>query len=146
MIDLHTHTLPDFDDGSASTEESFNMCRIVRNDGINTLVATPHTLNGMYIQDGYRIKQEVEKLNELLKKEGIDVEVIPGSDIRISFNLLVQLKQGKALTINDNQAYLMIEFPGHFLFPSVKGLVVELLRRGLILIISHLERYPQVPQ
>jgi protein-tyrosine phosphatase len=144
MIDLHTHILPNVDDGSASTEESFNMCRMAKDDGINTVVATPHTLNGVYNHDGDQIKQEVMKLNSLLKREGIEVEVLPGSDVRISPDLLEQVKKGKALTVNDNQAYLMIEFPGHFLFPSAKGIVVELLRRGIIPIISHPERYPQV--
>jgi protein-tyrosine phosphatase len=57
---------------------------------------------------------------------------------------LGQLKKGKALTVNDNQTYLMIEFPGHFVFPSVKELLSELLRSGVIPIISHPERYLQV--
>lgn len=33
MIDLHTHILPDFDDGAATREESLKMCRIARDDG-----------------------------------------------------------------------------------------------------------------
>lgn len=144
MIDLHIHILPNFDDGAASIEEFLNMCRIAKKDGIDTVVATPHTLNGVYNHNGDEIIQEVMELNSLLKKEGVEIEVIPGSDVRISPDLLEQIKKGKALTVNDNQTYLMIEFPGYFVSPSVKGLLSELLRSGVIPIISHPERYLQV--
>lgn len=33
MIDLHTHILPDFDDGAATREEPLRMCWIARDDG-----------------------------------------------------------------------------------------------------------------
>lgn len=144
MIDLHTHILPNFDDGAASIEESLRMCRMAKEDGINTLVATPHSLNGVYINDGDQIKQEVMKLNSLLGREGIGLEVVPGSDVRISPDLLDQLTKGRVLTINDNHIYLMIEFPGHFISSSIKLLFAELLRRGIIPVISHPERYIQI--
>jgi protein-tyrosine phosphatase len=40
--------------------------------------------------------------------------------------------------------YLMVEFPEYFIFPSVKGLLSEIFRRGIIPIISHPERYHQI--
>jgi protein-tyrosine phosphatase len=44
MIDLHTHILPYFDGGANTMEESLRMCRMAKENGINTLVATLHNL------------------------------------------------------------------------------------------------------
>ncbi len=48
MIDLHCHILPGLDDGPSSMQEALAMCRIAAEDGIRTIVATPHMLNGMF--------------------------------------------------------------------------------------------------
>jgi protein-tyrosine phosphatase len=48
LIDLHCHILPGLDDGSSSAQESLAMARLALQDGIHTIVATPHTLDGVY--------------------------------------------------------------------------------------------------
>lgn len=42
MIDLHAHILPKMDDGSKSVEESIEMLTEMYQEGIATVVATPH--------------------------------------------------------------------------------------------------------
>ena len=49
MIDIYCHILPGVDDGAQSLEESLLMARRAEEDGIDTIVATPHTLNGIDI-------------------------------------------------------------------------------------------------
>ncbi|MFB3887574.1 MAG: tyrosine-protein phosphatase [Thermodesulfobacteriota bacterium] len=51
MIDIHTHLLPGLDDGAKTLEESIQMCRLSHRDGVKTIVASPHTLNGLYLND-----------------------------------------------------------------------------------------------
>jgi protein-tyrosine phosphatase len=71
MIDLHTHLLPGLDDGARSLEESIEMCWISYKDGVGTIVATPHTLNGLYLNDRDIILKKVEELKEAIKKFGV---------------------------------------------------------------------------
>lgn len=66
MIDLHTHILAGVDDGANTIEESLDMCRIAYRDGIRTIVATPHTLNGLYHNDRPSILAKVQDLNTAL--------------------------------------------------------------------------------
>ena len=68
MIDLQTHILPGVDDGANTIEESLEMCRIAYRDGIRTIVATPHTLNGIYQNDRPSILTKVHELNAVLTK------------------------------------------------------------------------------
>ena len=42
MTDLHTHILPGMDDGAKTPEESLQMLRMERDQGVDTVVLTPH--------------------------------------------------------------------------------------------------------
>ena len=42
MIDLHSHILPGMDDGSKNPEESAALLRMLQQQGVTTLAATPH--------------------------------------------------------------------------------------------------------
>ena len=42
MIDLHTHILPGMDDGAKDTATSLQMLRMERDQGVDTVVLTPH--------------------------------------------------------------------------------------------------------
>jgi len=70
MIDLHTHILHGMDDGARSLTQSLEMVRIGYRDGVRTMVATPHTLNGIYQNDRETILAKVQELNNALKKCG----------------------------------------------------------------------------
>ena len=71
MIDIHSHILPGLDDGPQTMEESIRMCRIAYQDGIRTIVATPHTLNGVYQNGRATIFSKVQEMNEAIAKCGI---------------------------------------------------------------------------
>jgi protein-tyrosine phosphatase len=43
VIDIHCHLLPEVDDGPKSWEVSEAMCRMAAEDGIEHIVATPHS-------------------------------------------------------------------------------------------------------
>lgn len=42
MIDYHSHILPNMDDGSTSVEMSLTMLAQSKNQGVDTIIATPH--------------------------------------------------------------------------------------------------------
>ena len=42
MLDIHTHILPGIDDGSQSIEESIAMLGKLAEQGVDTVIATPH--------------------------------------------------------------------------------------------------------
>jgi len=140
MIDLHCHILPGLDDGAANLEESLRMCSMAAEDGIKTIVATPHTLDGVYMNELTGIRQAVSDLNRHLIQNHIPVEILPGADVHVNINLLELLKEGKATTVNDNRRYLMLEFPHRSVPPKVQNLIFELNLHGIIPILTHPER------
>jgi protein-tyrosine phosphatase len=71
MIDLHSHILFGIDDGPKAIEESIQMCRIGYQDGIRTIVATPHIQPGIYQNNRSTILTKLQQLNNALMKFGV---------------------------------------------------------------------------
>ncbi len=158
MIDLHTHILPGLDDGAKTLEESVQMCWRSYRDGVRTIVATPHTLNGLYLNDRDIILAKVQELNEAIKKFGVrssefgvqkpqsELKILPGSDIRLCENTLSHLDQGKVMTIDDNKKYLFLEFPFQGVPYQAEEIIFQVMQRGMIPIITHPERNIELGQ
>lgn len=57
MVDIHTHILPEMDDGASSLEESLEMCAAAAESGVKTIVATPHFYD-VTVADAFLEKRE----------------------------------------------------------------------------------------
>jgi protein-tyrosine phosphatase len=77
MIDIHSHILPGFDDGSKSWDMTLAMCRLAVQDGIKHIVTTPHA-DDTYTYSRDRVR---EVLNELSHKTGDQLAFSIGCDL-----------------------------------------------------------------
>jgi tyrosine-protein phosphatase YwqE len=48
VIDIHHHCLPGVDDGPRDWETAVALCKMAADDGIETIIATPHVLRGRW--------------------------------------------------------------------------------------------------
>ena len=48
FIDMHSHILPNVDDGAKDIEETRKMLQMAYDDGVREMVATPHFTTGRY--------------------------------------------------------------------------------------------------
>lgn len=58
MVDIHSHILPGIDDGAKSREESLQLLKMMKEQGISEVIATPHFVPGrksrkLFKQSGY---------------------------------------------------------------------------------------------
>jgi protein-tyrosine phosphatase len=139
MIDLHCHLLPGVDDGPKDLEESLAMARIAAADGIQAVVATPHTLNGVYTNLKQDIIQRVRLLQAVLKEQNIPLLLFPGADIHFDSDLIPGLENGEILPINDGK-YILLELETQSLPMSAREVFFELRVKGYLPIITHPER------
>lgn len=84
LIDLHSHILPNLDDGPRTMEDSIQMCRASHQDGIETIVATPHILPGIHENNRSIILSRLAELNEALESTAKDFHVSAHSRIDAS--------------------------------------------------------------
>jgi len=139
LIDLHSHLLPGIDDGAKDIATSLAMARLAAADGITTIACTPHILPGVYNNSGPAIRQAVAQLAESIAKAGIPITLVTGADVHIVPDLDVQLRDGRALTLN-NSRYLLLEPPHHVLPPRLEDLIFGLQATGYVPILTHPER------
>jgi protein-tyrosine phosphatase len=144
MVDLHTHILPDIDDGSKSLEESIEILRKYLEDGLKEIVLTPH-----YMEDSeYSISNDIKKekfnlLKEAVKQQNMDINLYLGNEVYASNNILDLLKENKIMTIN-NSRYILIEFPMLNYSNNYIDIVYNLKLSGIVPIIAHPERYAYI--
>ncbi len=140
FIDIHCHCLPGIDDGPATMAESIALCRRLVEDGVCTVVATPHQLGRFGISgDSVKIREGVSSLNEALKNDGIELEVLPGGEVRVDENICQLLREHKIMTLADGDRYILLELP-HQVSVDITPLIAELASMNVKCIISHVER------
>jgi protein-tyrosine phosphatase len=139
VIDLHSHLLPGIDDGSKDLAMSLAMARVAAADGISTIACTPHILPGVYNNNGPAIRAAVARFAESIAQAGIPIKIAAGADVHIAPDLVVQLRDGRALTLNDSR-YLLLEPPHHVLPPRFEDLIFGLQAAGYFPILTHPER------
>jgi protein-tyrosine phosphatase len=140
MIDIHCHILPGVDDGPATMAESLTMAKLAVADGIETVVATPHTFNEIYDNPAGEVNTHVARLRETLLNEGIELDLRPGSDAHLCVKMAEKVLAGEAATIDNNGQYLLIEFPVQVIPAGFKDELFQLKLKGITPIITHPER------
>jgi protein-tyrosine phosphatase len=143
MIDLHCHILPGLDDGPKTWEESLQMARIACEDGITTLVATPHFWPQKYEPTKKEILDKTSELNRLLTEEKIDVQILPGASIHLHEGLIEGVRRGDLLTLNDTGKYVLLEIPYESV-PNMTALLFRLELAGIKPILARPERNQEI--
>ena len=89
MIDIHSHILPNIDDGSRSIDETFNMIKEAQNVGFEAIVSTSHYMENYYETDTPEREVWVNAIYENLKAKNIDIKLYLGNEIYLSENLII---------------------------------------------------------
>ena len=139
MIDIHSHILPGVDDGSQNDEQSVLMLKKAIDDGIHTIVATPH-YHPKFLNKKSIVLTKVEKLKRLARENQLMINILPGQEIRIYGELLEDYEAGKLLTIAANSTYILLEFPFRHVPHYTEKLLYDIEIHGLIPVIAHPER------
>lgn len=134
MIDIHTHILPNVDDGSSDFDTSCKLLELELENGVNKVICTPH-------QNYLNLNKEllIEKFNEFKNKINLDIELYLGSEIYYYKGFLNDLVNDKLLTLN-NSKYILIEFSTSQ-NTDIIDIVYSIRLKGYIPIIAHIERY-----
>lgn len=141
MMDFHAHVLPGIDDGSGSVEESLEMLRLERQQGIRRVIATPHFYGWRDTPEAFLKKRNDAELllrGSLLATPGL-AAVSVGAEVSY-FRGISESEAVPELTIRGTE-YLLMEMPQA---PWTDGMYAELQAlhdRGLVPIIAHVDRY-----
>ncbi|MFV0558808.1 MAG: tyrosine-protein phosphatase [Enterococcus sp.] len=140
MIDTHCHILPGIDDGAQTMEESILMAREAIRQGITHILCTPHHNNGKYTNEKAKVLSLVTQVQEELTRRNLDLVLLEGQEIRITGDLVKEMRADRLLFTDTGNRYLLIEFPTASIPAYTEQVFFELLNHGKIPVIVHPER------
>lgn len=142
-IDIHSHILPQIDDGAENFNVSMKMLRTAYGDGIKTIIVTPHYKPGRHNADPERICFLMDKLCREAKREEMDVELYPGNEFYYHDGIFGELERNRACAMAGS-AYVLIEFSPMERFEYIRSGLYEALAHGWRPILAHAERYSAI--
>lgn len=139
MIDIHSHILPEVDDGSQSLQESLAMARMAVESGVTVMAATPHCADS----GAREIYIAWKLLRQALKENHIPLKLLFGMEIFGTENTLKLLLEKKLFTLNGS-CYPLVEFPFHSDGNQETRILRSLRKAGFCPVVAHPERYSYI--
>lgn len=140
MIDIHTHLLPQMDDGSKSLTESLAMLRALADQGVSRVAATPHFYPGETGPEEFLARRAASAAR---LEEGLNPElprITLGAEVYY-FEGIARAEAAEALRIQGTEL-LLLEMPFRAWTARMVDEVLDLnARRGVRVLLAHIERY-----
>ncbi len=138
MIDIHSHILPNLDDGSESLEQSLKLIDLAVKDGVTDLFLTPH------LRDYYETRKDkiLSAFNDFKREIGnrnIPINLYLGQEVQTVEKYKRLFDKNLVIPMNDTE-FLLIEFYFRRQIDMV-DIVNELGEIGYKCIVAHFERY-----
>ena len=136
MIDLHSHILPEIDDGAQNLYESLEMARMAVDSGVTAMVATPHCMDDRRweVYDAWKL------LVQILEEHEIPLKLFLGMEIFGTTDTASMLRNGKLFTLNESR-YPLIEFPFRTDGEVETQILRSVCKSGFRPVVAHPERY-----
>jgi protein-tyrosine phosphatase len=142
FADFHTHILPRVDDGSASLEETLEMLRMEGQQGVKTVVATPHFYANHDQPERFLRRRQSAYSHLLVAMEGKAElpQVVLGAEVYY-FAGMSNSDALEYLTIGEKK-YIMLEMPfdqwSDSMYREIEAIYTK---QGITPIIAHVDRY-----
>ncbi len=137
LTDIHCHILPGVDDGAADLSGALELVRLAYQDGIRTLILTPH-YRGRFKHNPQALRTQFAQLQAAVPYP--DMKLYLGCEAHWEADLPDALSDRKLLTLCDSN-YLLLEFDPTTPVSQIIHGVSEVLRGGCTPILAHTERY-----
>lgn len=140
MIDIHTHLIPNVDDGADSEEETIRLAKAAIEEGIHHTILTPHHNLNWFKNEKDKVIKLTKKVEEILEEANVPLNVSPSQEIRMNEEFIDELLAGNYLPLDKEGKYYLVEFSWGD-FPSFgKDYLQQMLDNDIIPIIAHPER------
>ncbi|MEJ7677049.1 MAG: CpsB/CapC family capsule biosynthesis tyrosine phosphatase [Segetibacter sp.] len=140
--DMHSHLLPNIDDGLQDLEQTVEFIKDLQKLGYSKLICTPHILSDLYPNSRATILPKLALVRDALVEEEVDIEVEAAAEYMIDHEfteLIAHSKKEDLLTIAGD--YILVEMSYLSPSPNFDKVIFDLRMLGLQPILAHPERY-----
>ncbi len=139
-VDIHSHLLPNLDDGVSSFEESVEIIKNFIALGYTKIITTPHVMSDAYRNSSEGIRSRLEDLKLYLKENNISIQLEAAAEYYLDETLIEKLNNDEPL-LTFGKNYLLFET--NFLTEplNLKEFIFLAITKGYQPILAHPERY-----
>lgn len=138
-MDFHSHILPGLDDGSRDMEMTCEMIKRAYEQGVRTLMATPHSYPGGRQPQGDAVLKLAEQVQQEMAGKYPDLRILPGNEILYRESIVQELENGQVLSMNQGR-YVLVEFYPSESYKRIYYGLKELVENGYFPVVAHVER------
>ncbi len=140
QVDMHSHFLPNLDDGSTSLEESVTLLRWFEDRGYKKIITTPHIIQDQYQNSPETIFPALEKVREAMQAAGSALKIEAAAEYFIDEQFIGWLDSDQPLlTLKDK--YVLVE-TGFMNEPAyLREVFFKMRLKGYKPVFAHPERY-----
>ena len=144
LFDIHCHIIPGVDDGARTMEMALKMLQMEYEDGVRSIILTPHYRREMFETP----KEKIERQFALLKEKseatiGSDLRLYLGCEFHANMSMVETLSSRERPTMAGSE-YVLTEFSQATDFSFARERIYDLVSHGFIPIVAHVEQYPQI--
>lgn len=143
FIDIHSHILPELDDGAANIEESVSLALSSLQNGVTRIIATPHFKTTYPSITHDSINKKVTELNYRLKKDDIPVKIYPGAEIFITPDIPEIADNGNLICLASSK-FILLELPFNEIPLYLSSVIFDLKLRSITPVLAHVERNSEI--
>ena len=132
LVDLHHHVLPDVDDGATDLSTALAMVQAAAEQGITTIVATPHTCDGVFDVARERAAAAHAELCAAVAAAGLGVEIRLAGEVHLHEGIPELLRRDPGVTLDGRGRYLLLELPHQGPPPSLPEFLFRLIAAGTV--------------
>lgn len=141
-VDIHSHLLPEYDDGVSSFDQAIELILELEKLGFEKLILTPHIMKSYYEYPIEALQKQFSELRLWLKKADSPMQLALGAEYYLDdyfFGLLE--KKAPLLLLDDSQKLILVECAiisqPEFIIDATK----RIKQAGYTPILAHPERY-----
>lgn len=140
LIDIHSHLLPDIDDGPRDMEESLELIGGLWELGLKSLVTTPHISMDFYPNTIADIQSRLSEVRYHMGLRGIGLSLEAAAEYMIDDAFLETLRSGGPV-LSIKKTYVLFEMGFLQEDPRLEETLFLIQARGFSPLMAHPERY-----
>jgi protein-tyrosine phosphatase len=142
MADMHSHILPNVDDGASNLEDALEILWKAVNDGVMIQILTPHIHQPRYNNTRKSLEIRFLEFCDLVMEAGIPIELRLAAEIHVCHEIMQMVDNDEIPWLGEfnGEKSFLLEFPQNTIPAGSENLIIWLRRNRILPVIAHPER------
>lgn len=140
QVDIHSHLIPDLDDGVKSLDDALTCLQQLADWGIRKVITTPHVSRDWYPNSHANLKEGLATLQTLVAEHQLPLTVEVAAEYLLDDFFMEALDQGELLAFGSKR-YLLVETGWSAPPLGLDDMLFRIQTHGYTPVLAHPERY-----